>query len=225
MKSVARILILTLLACTNAIAVDWEDLSAAERGVLTPFAGQWQELSPQTQADLQKGARRWSTMSPGERRHAQNRQQHWSGLPAEQQARIRERYDSFRALPPEQQRSLRQSHQRFKALPKQRQNDLRRRFQTMSPDERRAFLQGMHTERQGRKATDQRRQSDVADPQRRALRELAAGLSQASRQNMMRLLREASPAESDQLQQELSEMSLQQRDEYLGSAVERDRDR
>ena len=95
----------------------------------------------------------------------------------------------------------------------------------MSPDERRAFLKGMHTERQVRKATDQRGQSDVADPQRRALRELAAGLSQESRQNMTRLLREASPAERDQLQQELSEMTLPQRDEYLGSAVERDRDR
>ena len=223
MLSASPILILTLLACTSAHAVDWQDLSAAERGVLTPFAEQWNDLSPQTRVDLQKGAHRWSTMNPEDRRIAQQRQQQWSHLPAEQQTRIRDRYKSFRALPAEQQRSLRQSHQRFKALPGPQQKDLRRRFRTMSPEKRRAFLHGMHSERQPRKASGQYRHRD--DQQRRAMRDLATGLSQASRQNLLHRLRQASAVEREMLQQELGAMNLQQREEFLRSPVNTDRDR
>ena len=61
----------TVLADENGIA--WDELSAEQQTVLTPFRDGWSTLEPARQQRMAAGADRWSSMSPGERRAAKER--------------------------------------------------------------------------------------------------------------------------------------------------------
>ena len=68
-------------------------------------------------------------------------------LSPEQQQQLRERYQQFQQLPPEQRESVRNARRWFRSLPPEKRKELREKFQSMSPEERRAYrreLRGKH---------------------------------------------------------------------------------
>ena len=56
-------------------AVQWQDLSAAEREVLGPLQDKWKTLSPQRQQRLRKGAARWQGLDANQREQFKHRYQ------------------------------------------------------------------------------------------------------------------------------------------------------
>ena len=119
--------------------VPWSQLSPGEQQLLQRFSDNWDQLPPRKQQRLRNGARQWGTMTPEERQEAKQRFKEWRSLPPEQRQQLRERYQQFRQLPPERRESVRDARRWFRSLPPEQRKELREKFQTMSPEERRAY--------------------------------------------------------------------------------------
>lgn len=207
-------LLLALSVGVEAAAVAWADLSPQERHVLMPFADQWSSLPEETRENLRRGAVRWVAMTPGERRHVESRFNQWRDLPPERRAEIRQRYEQFRSFSPAQQRALRRLHQRFQSLPPERRAEFRRRFESMSPGERRAFLQGMNVERE---SLQRDRRGDLRMPPQMVarFRVVARDLSESARASLRQRVTAMDMAQREALLIDLERMSAQQRESFL----------
>jgi Protein of unknown function (DUF3106) len=137
-RNVARVFVLVFGAwlCGHAYAVTWDELSGAQRDVLSRYQAQWPNLTSEQQTRLAAGAQRWADMDPAQRRQMQQRFGRWQSLSPTQQAELTQRFRNFQSLSPTQQQRLRQRLERFAKLPPEQQQRLRDRFRALSPEQR-----------------------------------------------------------------------------------------
>lgn len=102
----------------------WNELSAGEREILAPLAGEWDRMDAQRKAKWIGIARRyptmpsiqqdrlraqmksWATLSPDERREARERYRAQKQLPESRRQDIQKKWQEYRDLPEDQRRSM-----------------------------------------------------------------------------------------------------------------------
>jgi len=62
---VSAVLSLSTPALAQDESTHWQDLSAEQQQILTPYAESWAAISPERQSRLAAGANRWLEMAPG----------------------------------------------------------------------------------------------------------------------------------------------------------------
>ena len=107
----------------------WEQLTADEQKILTPYAKNWPQMSAENQTRLQKVARNWAKMTPEQRIAMQQRSEQWKKMSEETKQKLRERYHQFEQATPQQQQKIIQRMNKFRALPEQDRKALRHRWQ------------------------------------------------------------------------------------------------
>jgi hypothetical protein len=110
---------------------------AVPEGVKVPA---WSELSEQQKTDLARFSGHWDRMPASRRVQILERYEHWRALPEDRREAMRGGVQNFREMSPEQRQKMRRSLQLLKSLPPERQRALRERWQRMSPQQRREWL-------------------------------------------------------------------------------------
>ena len=101
----------------------WEQLTPAQREqLIAPLRQRWNS-QPQSRARMLQHAQRWQQLAPDQRRHAQR------GI------------QRLERMTPEQRQELRALYQHMQQLPEAERRRLRERLKTMTPEQRRAWLQ------------------------------------------------------------------------------------
>jgi len=100
----------------------------------------WNELSDQQQADLSHLAGRWDRLPASRRVLILERYSHWKHLPAQEREALREGARNFRQMSPRQREKMRMSMDAVRALPRAQQRRLRERWRSMTPQQRRLWL-------------------------------------------------------------------------------------
>ena len=101
----------------------WEQLTPAQREqLIAPLRQRWNS-QPQSRARMLQHAQRWQQLAPDQRRHAQR------GI------------QRLERLTPQQRQELRALYQHMQQLPEAERRRLRERLKTMTPEQRRAWLQ------------------------------------------------------------------------------------
>ncbi len=226
--SLARWLMAVLVMMSGSLmAADWDQLTTEEQTILSPYQSQWEDLDEAQRERLQKGVNRWLGMSDGERRLVLNRFSRWQDMSPTQRRTARNRYQKFRSLPARQQQQLRSVYKRFQNLPASQRKQLRERFNRMSPQQKRAFMQGARMNQNARTAGIRQHmqgklgQLDTSDQE--MARELFQRMTPVERQALMKLV---SSSETDQLSElihNLNGMSDTDRQAWLLSPAELER--
>ncbi len=203
----------------SAVAIPYASLSATEREQLQPFAKDWDTLPPQRQERLRRAAARWAQMPPEQRAQMQERFRRWQALKPEERAALRERFRTFRSMPPEQQDRVRRGVERFRRLPPEERARMREEFARMSPDERRAFLQGAGNER--RALARERWLSSLPEAEREPMRAMLDGFTPPQRKAFRQLLRAVPDVQRDTLRREFLRMTPEARAQRLEAATPR----
>jgi hypothetical protein len=110
----------------------WNELSAAQRGVLAPLERDWKTVSPSQQQKWAELAKRFPALPADERARVQQRLSDWSRLSPNERAAARlnfqearqlspqerqQQWDTYRALPADQRRALAESADRARPAP------------------------------------------------------------------------------------------------------------
>lgn len=134
-----------LAALVLAITCGWQaaPASAAPRqsGTESVLAPAWQELDEGQRADLAHFADRWDTMPPQRRVRVLLRHEHWRNLPEAERRTMREGVRNFRRMPPRLRMKMRASLDAVRDLPVPQQRRLRGLWRSMTPEQRRAWLE------------------------------------------------------------------------------------
>ncbi|GAB3741477.1 hypothetical protein GCM10028794_27260 [Silanimonas algicola] len=128
-----RTLALTvLLLATGSVAMaspeapaarPWESLSDADRAALIePMRERWERATPEQQQRYLDRARFWASLSPEQKRLARAGAERWRQSDADQRGRLREVWQRFQSLPPAERDAA------------------RRTWESLSPPQRRAWL-------------------------------------------------------------------------------------
>ena len=125
-------LLLALLCATPAFAQvttpaatppAWEQLSTAERDLLTaPVRERWNG-NPDERARMLDHARRWQAMTPEQRQRAHHGMKRWSHMDPEKRAEARALFGKMRHMSPEQRKALREQ------------------WHAMTPEQRKAWIE------------------------------------------------------------------------------------
>ena len=129
----SRLFLLPILLCAApAFAQDttkvaampvWEQLSSAERDLLTaPIRERWNS-NPEQRARMMQHAQRWQTMTAEQRQHAHRGMKRWAHMDPEKRAEARALYAKMRGMSPEQRQALREQ------------------WQSMTPEQRKAWTE------------------------------------------------------------------------------------
>ncbi|MCY7353595.1 MAG: DUF3106 domain-containing protein [Lysobacter sp.] len=124
---------IVLLICTTSFAraqtpppaamPAWEQLSQAQRDELTaPIRERWNG-APGERGQMLEHARRWKAMSPQQRTRAHRGMQRFERMNPEKREQARAMFETMRSLPEAERRALRE------------------RWQKMTPDERRKWIE------------------------------------------------------------------------------------
>lgn len=101
----------------------WESLSDADRAALVqPTRERWERATPEQQQRYLDRARFWASLSPEQKRLARAGAERWRQSDANQRGRLREVWQRFQALPPAERDAA------------------RRTWESLSPPQRRAWL-------------------------------------------------------------------------------------
>ena len=128
---IPSILLLALLGAAPAFAQHatpdthpaWEQLSSAERDLLTaPIRERWNS-NPGERARMLEHARRWQDMTPEERKRAHHGMKRWSHMDPKKRAEARALFGKMRDMSPEQRKALREE------------------WQAMTPEQRKAWIE------------------------------------------------------------------------------------
>ena len=125
---------LLAMACATAAA---QATAALPENVKVPA---WKELSSQQQADLSDFARRWDRLPASRRVLILERHARWKQLPARKRELIHEGERNFRQMSPGQREKMRLSLAAMRALPVPEQRRLRQTWRSLSPQQRRDWL-------------------------------------------------------------------------------------
>lgn len=110
-------------------------------GVVVPS---WDELSPEQRKHLARHAQDWDTLPASRRVHALERAERrarWEAMPPEQRERLRQGMRNYRDMSPEQREQARQAMRVMHGLPAQQREALKKKWRSMSPEQRRAWLE------------------------------------------------------------------------------------
>ena len=128
---ISGILLLALLCAAPAFAQQatpgtqpaWEQLSTAERDLLTaPIRERWNS-NPGERARMLEHARRWQAMTPEQRKRAHHGMKRWSHMDPEKRAEARALFGKMRDMTPEQRKALREQ------------------WHAMTPEQRKAWIE------------------------------------------------------------------------------------
>lgn len=101
----------------------WEQLDAAQReALIAPVRDRW-NAEPDKRTRMLRHAQRWQHMTPEQRRDAHHGMERWQDMSPEHRDEARALYRHLRALPPAERDALR-AH-----------------WRTMTPEQRRSWLQ------------------------------------------------------------------------------------
>lgn len=104
---------------------DWKQLSAQQREILSPLAGEWDAMESFRRKKWLGIAERYASMSPEEQERVQRRMRDWAKLAPEERKQAREKYKTLQKVSPEQRESLRQNWEDYKALPEEEKKRLK----------------------------------------------------------------------------------------------------
>jgi len=116
----ASLAFLTSGAALALTAPKWADLTAQQREILKPLAGDWDKLDEARRNKWVVVAKRYPTMQPEEQKRLQGRMADWARLTPEQRRVARENFQRTKALPPEQKKAEWQQYQTLPETQKQR---------------------------------------------------------------------------------------------------------
>lgn len=131
MNRTLALVLMILASSTTAVtsaqapaARSWESLSEADRAALIePTRERWERATPEQQQRYLDRARFWASLTPEQRRLA------------------RAGAERFRQADPEQRGRLREVWRRFQTLPPAEREAARRTWESLSPAQRRAWLE------------------------------------------------------------------------------------
>lgn len=103
----------------------WTDLSAEQKQILAPLAGEWNKLESFRQKKWLDIARRYPTMSAEEQARIQRRMQDWVKLSPEERKAAREKYKNLKKAPPEHKEAVKQKWEEYKLLPEEEKQRLK----------------------------------------------------------------------------------------------------
>lgn len=222
-------------SAAGAAGVAWENLSDAQRALLSGMQSQWPTLPPERQERLARGAERWQRMDAAGRDAAQSNLRQWRGMSPQAQAAVRERFERFRQLPPQRQQELRKRFQWYKTLPDGQRRELRQRWlsqhpqvqerlRRMSPAERGALQEELRAAPPQRRAELLRERLGVengawsGDMNERLRGAVRAQQMPQSREARREWYRSLAPDEQARLREQWRQMSRRERWRVLQSA-------
>ena len=103
----------------------WSLLSAQQKTILAPLAGEWDRMENIRRKKWLGIAERYPAMKPDEQRRMQERMREWANLTPEQRARVRDSYKEFNQLPSGQKQTVKQKWEAYSSLPPEEQQRLR----------------------------------------------------------------------------------------------------
>lgn len=101
----------------------------------------WSQLDSQQQEDLADFAHRWDRMPEARRVRILQRHARWRQLPETERHALREGVRNFRRMSPDLRNKMRASMETVRNLPAPEQRRLRRLWRSMTPSQRREWLQ------------------------------------------------------------------------------------
>lgn len=104
----------------------------------------WDELTPAQQASVARLRDRWDALPASQRVMALERGERrarWEAMTPEQRERIREGMRNYRELPPELRETMRESMRAMRAMPEEEREAVFARWRSLSPEQRRAWLE------------------------------------------------------------------------------------
>lgn len=102
----------------------------------------WEQLSPAQRETLLTPLReRWNGATAEQRRHMLQRAQRWQSLPPEQRHRAERGMHQWDRMPPQKRREMRALYQHMRGLSPQQRDALRERWRSMTPEQRRAWVE------------------------------------------------------------------------------------
>jgi hypothetical protein len=116
--------------------------TAAVASAQAPAARSWASLSEADRAGLIEPTReRWERATPEQQQRYLDRARFWASLTPEQKRLARAGAERFRQADPEQRGRLREIWRQFQTLPPAEREAARRTWESLSPPQRRAWLE------------------------------------------------------------------------------------
>lgn len=131
-----------LAVCQSAGAdtdLSWEQLSAAEQGVLQPFRQKWGGLDGATR----KTMKRWAGLSTGERTRIRSRHRQWQALSAGSKTKIIRKLDRYKQMPLAKRLRLQAWRKWVRRLPEAEQTKLHRLWPEMGTKARKDYIRDL----------------------------------------------------------------------------------
>lgn len=100
----------------------WGALSAEQRTILAPLAGEWDRMENYRRKKWLGIANRFQTMSPERQQRLQERMRKWAALTPAERLAARKKY---RELDPEQKAAMQQKWREYEQLPEEEKRRLR----------------------------------------------------------------------------------------------------
>jgi TRAP-type C4-dicarboxylate transport system substrate-binding protein len=122
---------LLMLAVSAWAAPTWDQLSPAQRQVLSGMQQEWNTLPEERRDNLVQGADKWLSLSPEEKAKAESRLQRFNSLDPDRKARMRQLRDEYRNMTPEQRADIKERYKAFKSLPKEERDRIREHFKEL----------------------------------------------------------------------------------------------
>jgi len=117
--------------------VAWASPGDVPAGVKVPA---WHELDAHQQTDLARFSDHWDRMPASRRVQILERYERWKAMPEERREALRGGVQNFQEMSPDQRQKMRRSLQVVRSLPPPEQRVLRERWQRMTPQQRRRWL-------------------------------------------------------------------------------------
>lgn len=95
----------------------WSELSAEQKRVLAPLAGEWDKLDGFRRKKWLGIAQRYQALSPDEQTRIQRRMTSWAKLTPDERKRARDQYKSMQKAPPEKKEAVKLKWEEYKELP------------------------------------------------------------------------------------------------------------
>ena len=102
----------------------WVELSADQREVLAPLAGEWDQFEYSRRKKWLGIAERYPAMKSEEQARVQRRMLEWVKLSPEERKLAREKYKKLQKAPPERKETVKQKWQEYKDLPEEEKQRL-----------------------------------------------------------------------------------------------------
>jgi hypothetical protein len=121
----ALLAIAASVACSNALAQTWEQLTPDEQRVLEPLKDDWPNIEPARRKKWLEITKRYNRMSPEQQDRLQTRMRQWAALSPAERKQVRERYKKLQDMPPERREEIIRKWREYDSLTDQEKDTLR----------------------------------------------------------------------------------------------------